>query len=231
MDISIAASRRTWVPLVAVVMLATIGVAAYALTRREGSPGHRSGTPADGPVILEQAPWRIQTFATGIISKLTKVEKARLRKQRQPLTGLVKELHSALFLDPSTRKRVVRRFFAASAASSFLAARPGITARAETVRTMRRSGRIGIQADSARRAAGTVIVKARVEGDRDAVRIDYRSDLFLEKKHGRWKVVAFETVQRPLPEWKERKKASRGRNGKDRKGGDKKGGDKKGDSK
>lgn len=223
MDISIAASRRTWVPLVAVVMLATIGVAAYALTRREGSSTHRSGAPSDGPVVLEQAPWRIQTVATGGTSKLTKVDKARLRKQRDPLTGLVKELHSALFLDPSTRKRVVRRFFAASAASSFLAARPGVTARADTVRTMRRSGRIGIQADSARRAAGTVIVKARVEGDGEAVRIGYRSDLFLEKKHGRWQVVAFETVQRPLPEWKERKKASRDRDGKNRKGDGKKG--------
>lgn len=222
MDISIAASRRTWVPLVAVVMLATIGVAAYALTRREGSSSDRAGTPADSPVILEQSPWRIQTVATGITSKLTKVEKARLRKQRDPLTGLVKELHSALFFDPSTRKRVVRRFFSASAASSFLSARPGITARADAVGTMRRSGRIGIQADSARRAAGTVFVKARVEADGEAVRIGYRSDLFLEKKHGRWKVVAFETVQRPLPEWKERKKASRGRNGKDRKSSDKK---------
>ena len=221
LDISIAASRRTWVPLVAVVLLATIGLAAYALTRRESSPSHRSGTPADVPAILEQAPWRIQTVATGTTSKLTKVEKARLRNQRGPLTGLVKELHSALFLEPSTRKRVVHRFFAASAAGSFLAARPGINARADTVSTMRRSGRIGIQADSGRRAAGTVIVKARVEGDGEAVRIGYRSDLFLVKKHGRWKIVAFETVQRPLPEWKERRKASRDRNEKDRKGDDK----------
>lgn len=223
MDISSAASRRTWVSLVAVVMLATVGIAAYALTRREGSSSPRSGLPADSRVILEQAPWRIRTVTTGITSKLKKSEKARLRKQRGPLTGLVKELHSALFLDPSTRKRVVRRLFSASAASSFLSARPGITAQADTVRTVRRSGRIGIQADSARRAAGTVIVEARVESGGKTVRVGYRSDLFLENKQGRWKVVAFDTVQRPLPEEKERKKASRDRNGKDRESGDKKG--------
>ncbi|MGI8709337.1 MAG: hypothetical protein ACR2LG_14245 [Actinomycetota bacterium] len=223
MDISIAASRRIWVPLVAVVMLATVGVAAYALTRREGSSNHQPGPqPSDSPVILDQAPWRIQTLATGITSKLTKLEKARLRKQRGPLIGLVKELHSALFLEPSIRKRVVRRLFSASAAGPFLSIRPGITSEAETVRTLRRRGRIGIQAAGARRAAGTVTVVARIESAGEAARIGYRSDLFLEKKRGRWKVVAFETDQRPLPERKG-KKASRDRNGKGRKNNDKKG--------
>jgi len=224
LDISIAASRRIWVPLVAVVMLATVGVAAYALTRREGSSNHQSGPqPSDSPVTLEQAPWRIQTLATGITSKPTKEEKDWLRNQRGPLTALVKELHSALFLDPSTRKRVVRRLFSASAARPFLSARPGITVAADSVRTLWRRGRIGIQAPGARRAAGTVTVVARIESDGETVRIGYRSDLFLEKKRGRWRVVAFETDQEPLPESEERNKASRDRNEKGRKNDNKKG--------
>lgn len=224
LDITIASPRRIWVPLVAVVMLATVGVAAYALTRREGPSSHQSGTQrSDSPVILEQAPWRIRTLATGITSKLTKGEKNRLRDQRGPLTALVKELHSALFLDPSTRKRVVRRLFSASAASPFLSARPGITSESESVRTLRRRGRIGIQAAGARRAAGTVTVVARIESNGETVRIGYHSDLFLEKKRGRWMVVAFETDQKPLPESKEGKKASRDRNEKRPKNDDKKG--------
>ena len=226
MDISIAASRRTWVPLVAVAVAAA-GIAAYVLMRPESADNHRSETGRSGvPVTVEQAPWRIRTYATGATSKLTKVEEARLRKQRGPLIGLVKELHSALFLEPSTRKQVVRRLFSASAAASFLSARPGPGSGAEAVATVRRRGRIGIQADSAVRAAGTVTVVARVESGDKAVRLGYRSDLFLEKKNGHWQVVAFEIDQRRLPERKERKEASRKQNGKERRSGGKEGGSK-----
>lgn len=219
MDISIATSRRTWVPLVAVALLAVGGLAIYLLTRAQGPTNHRSGPRSAGaPVILEQAPWRIRTYPTGRTSKLSKSEKARLRKQREPLTGLVKDLHAALFLEPSTRKRVVRRLFAASAAGPFLSARPGLNSEAEAVRTVRRRGRIGIQAHSARRAAGTITIVARVENRGDTGRIGYRSDLFLEKRRGHWRVVAFETDQRRLPE-REKKKKQRERNGKEREGG------------
>ena len=222
MDISVTDSRKTWVlPLAVVVLVAMTGLVAYLLMGSATGPMHRSTTPPPGaPVVLEQAPWHIQTYGTGGGAKLTKQQRSHLRAQHAPITRLVKDLHAALFLDPSTRRRIVRRVFTASAGRSFLAARPGLLEEAETVKTVRRRGRIGIQATEARRAAGTVAIVARVDRGEDAVRLGYRSDLFFEKTNGRWRVVAFETDQRRLPEKqdKERERAAdkkgRGREGK-----------------
>ena len=220
MDISVTDSRRTWIPLVVVALLAAAALAAYLLLRSETGPRHRSTpVPPGAPVILEQAPWRIQTYGTGGGAKLTKQQRSQLRAQHAPIARLVKDLHAALFLDPSTRRRIVGRVFTTSAARSFLAARPGLLEDAETVKTVWHRGRIGIQAIGARRAAGTVAIVARVDRGEDAVRLGYRSDLYLEKSHGRWRVVAFETDQRRLPEKqeKERDRADK-KKGRDREG-------------
>ena len=214
MDISVTDSRKTWVPLAVVALIAIAGLVAYVLMGSETGPMHRSITPPPGaPVVLEQAPWHIQTYGMGGGSKLTKQQKSRLRAQRAPITRLVKDLHAALFLEPSTRKRIVGRVFTTSAARSFLAARPGLPGDAETVKTVWRRGRIGIQATGARRAAGTVAVVARVDRGEEAVRVGYWSDLYFEKSNGRWRVVAFETDQRPQPE-----KQDKQRDGADKKG-------------
>ncbi len=213
MDISVTDSRKTWViPLALAALVALAGLVAYLVMGSDIGPMHRSTTPPPGaPVVLEQAPWRIQTYGTGGGAKLTKQQRSQLRAQHAPIARLVKDLHAALFLDPSARRRIVGRVFTASAARSFLAARPGLLKDAETVKTVWRRGRIGIQATGARRAAGTVAIVARVDRGEDAVRLGYRSDLYFEKSNGRWRVVAFETDQRRLPEKqdKERDRANK----------------------
>jgi hypothetical protein len=200
LDISVTDSRRTWVPVAVVALLAVAALVAYVLLDTEAGPRHRSTPAPRAPAILEQAPWRIQTYGMGGGSKLTKQQRGKLRAQRAPITRLVKDLHASLFLEPSTRKRIVGRVFTTSAARSFLSARPGLLGDAETVKTIRRWGRIGIQAIGARRAAGTVAIVARVDRGEEAVRLGYRSDLYFEKSNGRWRVVAFATDQRRLPE-------------------------------
>jgi hypothetical protein len=222
LDISVRDSRRTWTPLAVVALVAIAGLVAYVLMGSETGPGHRSATPPPGaPVVLEQAPWHIQTYGMGGGSKLSKQQRTRLEAQSAPLTRLVKDLHAALFLDPSARKRIVGRLFTSSAARSFLSARPGLLGDAETVKTVWRRGRIGIQADGARRAAGTVAIVARIDRGEDAVRLGYRSDLYFEKTHNRWRVVAFETDQRRLPDQQKKqrdradKKKGRAREGKE----------------
>jgi hypothetical protein len=212
LDISVTDSRKTWVPLAVVALIAIAGLVAYILMGSETGPMHRSVTPPPGgPVVLEQAPWRIQTYGIGGGAELTKQERHQLRAQRAPITRLVKDLHAALFLEPSTRKRIVGRVFTAAAARSFLAARPGLLGDAETVKTVWRRGRIGIQAIGARRAAGTVAIIARVDRGEDAVRLGYRSDLYFEKSNGRWRVVAFETDQGRQPK-KQHKQQGRAAN-------------------
>lgn len=200
MDISVTDSRRTRVPLAVTALAATAGFVAYLLTGSEAGPAHRSTAPPSGArVVVEQAPWRIQTYGVGGGSKLSKQQRSRLHAQRAPITRLVKDLHTALFLDPAARKRIVDRAFTSSAARPFLSARPGLLGDAETVKTVWRRARIGIQADGARRAAGTVAIVARIDRGENAVRFGYRSDLYFEKSNGRWRVVAFETDQRRLP--------------------------------
>lgn len=225
MDISVTDSRRTWVPIVVVALLAAAALVAYLLLGSEAGPRHRSApAPPGAPVILEQAPWRIQTYGMGGGSKLTKQQRTQLHAQRAPITRLVKDLHAALFLEPSTRKRIVGRVFTASAARSFLSARPGLLEDAESVKTVWRRGRIGIQAIGARRAAGRVAIVARVDRGEDAVRLGYRSDLYFEKSNGRWRVVAFETDQRRLPKKQDKergggdKNEEQGRKDKNKKG-------------
>ena len=222
MDISVTDSRRTWVLPAVMGLVAIVGLVAYVLVGSEAGPAHRStAPPAGAPVVLEQAPWRIQTYGTGGGSKLSKQERTRLHAQRAPIARLVKDLHTALFLDSTTRERIVSRVFTSSAARPFLSARAGLLRDAETVKTVRRRARIGIQAVGARRAAGTVAIVARIGWGEEAVRIGYRSDLYFEKANGRWKVVAFETDQRRLPEKRDGRRDRANKKGhgrKDRKG-------------
>ena len=209
MDISLTDPRKRWAQLAVVALVAIAGLVAYVLVGSDTGPAHLSTAPPPGaPVVMEQAPWRIQTYGTGGGAKLSKQQRGRLHAQRGPIARLVKDLHAALFLDPTARKRIVDRVFTSSAARPFLSARPGLLGDAETVKTVWRRARIGIQADGARRAAGTVAIVARIDRGEDAVRLGYRSDLYFEKSKGRWKVVAFEIDQKRLSGKQDRRRDS-----------------------
>ncbi len=125
--------------------------------------------------------------------------RARVRAQAPRLSRVVRNVYDAVFLHPDTAASVVRKSFRRAAARSFLAARPGMPAKADDVRTNRRIARIGVHPRSAAFAAAVVRVTARGAIGNRTVRVVHRGTLWLQRTRSRWKVIGFAVTQRRTP--------------------------------
>jgi hypothetical protein len=112
---------------------------------------------------------------------------------------LVQEVYGSLFLKQEREDAALRRHFSRRAARAFMRTRSGMPAEASDTKTTRRTARVGIEVVRARRALARVIVHARGRLDGDVVRVVHRSRLWLERFHGRWRVIGFDVDQGPPP--------------------------------
>ena len=165
----------------------------------------RSGEEVTGPSAtatvpdIKQARWDFKVRPSAVLAKrLKKKERRALMRQRGPLKRTVKEVYDALFLYPEATRDVIRRRFVGNASRAMLSARAGMGAGATEVKTLRRSAAIGIDANSGRRAAAVVSIRARASIDGDRVRMKHRSTLWLERVGGRWVAIGFQVNQKPL---------------------------------
>ena len=165
----------------------------------------RSGEEVTGPSAtatvpdIKQARWDFKVRPSAVLAKrLKKKERRALMRQRGPLKRTVKEVYDALFLYPEVTRDVIRRRFVGSASRAMLSARAGMGAGATEVKTLQRSAAIGIDANSGRRAAAVVSIRARASIDGDRVRMKHRSTLWLERVGGRWVAIGFQVNQEPL---------------------------------
>jgi hypothetical protein len=169
-----------------------------ACSHTTGSAG--DGTPVAMPPsapVIEQAEWRISAHPSGNIGPMSKRELRRVRAESFPLRRAVTEVYDALFLDPAARPAVLNKRFAARAARA-LPARSGVPASVEKVRTTLRKADIGIDASGARRAAAKVKIRARGIASGERFALLHRGTLWLEKKGGTWKIMAFDVRQKRL---------------------------------
>jgi hypothetical protein len=146
---------------------------------------------------LPQAKWEVNTFPAGGagVGKLNKREKAAVRAQRERLSSLVKDVFDAVFLTPSEVRSVLKQRFTPLAARSLLGSRIGLPDKTSNVQIKKRSARVGIHVDSARRAAAKVAIAGKGMNRGRKVRFSHDATLWLERKKGAWKVIAFDVKQ------------------------------------
>lgn len=187
--------RLVWPIAIGLVLVAAAAVAVYL-------PMRESVIPTDEPVIvadpaLPQAKWEVRTFPAGGagVGKLNKREKAAVGVQRERLSTLVKDVFDTLFLAPSEVRSVLKKRFTPPAAKSLLGSRIGLPDKTSNVQIKRRSARVGVHVDSARRAAARIAIAGKGINRGRKVRFSHDATLWLERKKGTWKVIAFDVKQ------------------------------------
>jgi hypothetical protein len=153
--------------------------------------------PSPSPTPIEQARWRVQSYPAVAFEKLSKKERRRFRAQRSRVKALVVDVYGALFLERE-RGDALRRHFSRRAARAFARTRSGMPAEVTDVKTTRRTASVGFEVARGKRALARVSVRARGRLDGDVVRVVHRAHLWLERFHGRWRVIGFE-VERGAP--------------------------------
>ena len=196
MSVVIPTPKRLVLPIaIGLVLIAAAGVAVYLPMRESVIPPEAPVTVADP--ALPQAKWEVNTFPAGGagVGKLNKREKAAVRAQRERLSSLVKDVFDAVFLTPSEVRSVLKQRFTPLAARSLLGSRIGLPDKTSNVQIKKRSARVGIHVDSARRAAAKVAIAGKGMNRGRKVRFSHDATLWLERKKGAWKVIAFDVKQ------------------------------------
>lgn len=152
--------------------------------------------PSATSAEIPQARWKMTAYISGAVGPVGKRETKRARAQRVRASKLVRRVYDAMFLDPARRDEVLKAKFHPRAARA-LRRKAGVPKQAQEVQTTQRKADIAIHAVGARRAVASVKVRARgVVGDR-SFKIVHRGTLWLERRKGKWKVIAFDVAQRP----------------------------------
>jgi hypothetical protein len=151
--------------------------------------------PSPSPTPIEQARWRVQSYPAVAFHKLSKRERRKFRAQRARVKVLVQDVYRALFLEDERGNTSLRRHFSHRAARALLRTRSGMPSEVTDVQTTRRTASVGIEVARAKRALARVSVRAKGRLDGDVVRIVHRAQLWLERFHGRWRVIGFEVDQ------------------------------------
>ena len=196
MSVVIPTPKRLVLPIaIGLVLIAAAGVAVYLPMRESVIPSEAPVTVADP--ALPQAKWEVNTFPAGGagVGKLNKREKAAVKAQRERLSSLVKDVFDAVFLTPSEVRSVLKKRFTPLAARSLLGSRIGLPDKTSNVQIKKRSARVGIHVDSARRAAAKVAIAGKGMNRGRKVRFSHDATLWLERKKGAWKVIAFDVKQ------------------------------------
>jgi hypothetical protein len=185
--------RLVW-PVAICLCLVTAGAVAIYLPSRET-------TIPDSPAIVDpalpQAKWEVRTFPAGGagVGKLSKREKASVNAQRERLSIFVRDVFDALFLTPTELRPVLKQRFTAAAASSLLDSRIGLPDQTTKVQIKKRSARVGVHVDSARRAAARVAIAGTGMNRGRKVRFSHKATLWLERAKGTWRVIGFDVKQ------------------------------------
>lgn len=144
-----------------------------------------------------QARWEVTSDVSGRFGDLGPRARKELRARRRELVRVVREVYAAAWLRPRAERRVVRARFGRRAARAFLESRLG-PPDDERVRTTRRVLELDVAADDPRRGAARVAIVARVGDHARGRRVRHRATLWLERHDGRWRVIAFDALERSI---------------------------------
>jgi hypothetical protein len=163
------------------------------------APERQVGTEATEELsVLPQATWTVKAFPAGAAGDLTKAARKATAEQRPLVAATIEKLFDALILAPDTLKDVLKKTAEAPAARALASSKLVSPPRLRNVETVRREARVGVDVTGARRAAGEVVVVLKGSVGGKPVRVKHTSQLWLERKEGRWLVIAYAGQRRPL---------------------------------
>ncbi|CAN5594024.1 hypothetical protein BH18ACT16_BH18ACT16_13970 [soil metagenome] len=193
--------KRIWIGAasVAIVAVALIWVAAVGGEGRSplevfGGRGRGRSEPPRTEPKIDHAPWKLRVSRAGRPGQLTKDAKARLEAQRPKVKEAVQGAYDAIFLG----QKPTARFFTDLAWRALQETHAALPQGSENVRLLWRRARIGLQADSARRASAQVTVVASGIQSERKFKLSHRARLWLERKEQGWKIAAFDMNRQPL---------------------------------
>jgi hypothetical protein len=187
--------RRSWwvLPVAAVVVGGMIAVAVAMTTDDERAAGPSSGTIGDPEI--RQSKWKISTKrASG--KRLSKEQRAALKRQKGKLSALTKDVFDALFLSPELQSKALKSSFQPEARKSYQRAGAGVPKGADEVQIRRRTGRIVIEGNA--RAIINVRIVARGQAPNGEFSTEHRSVLYAARGNSGWKVFGFVMDQGPF---------------------------------
>lgn len=191
---SLAAPRpaRSWLPvIIAMTIGAFVGAGASVLTNL---PTFETGSSGEAPPAasrLPQAAW-VVSFAP---LKGEALKGSAAEDELEDVGIVLQDVYDALWLDRSRLSQVIGARFAPSAASAMRTSTAGAPEGGQ-ISIQSRRARIGIQIGGGRRAIAVVKVKALAHNDVSTVELKQRSTMWLEKKAGGWRVIAFDINQK-----------------------------------
>lgn len=185
---------------IAAAVTASVVAAGTVLVLRADDSDERPPPPSRTEVIesgLPQAAWTLRTFAAGTGGPPSAKARKAVRREKQDLVTVVTTVTDTLVSAPTEVEALAGKELSAAAAEALsrsgLAFPSGLT----EVQAIRKKAAIGLDSNGGTRAAAriTLLVKANAEGE--TVRIVADSRLYLEKRKGRWQVIAFDGTREP----------------------------------
>jgi hypothetical protein len=209
MSTSARTDQRRYSPavIVAAVLacLALAGLALFLAGLNDASSGTTTTeksrpAPVNSTPEVRHAAWRVRRSAIGSFGKLTKAQRRRVNAQTPRIGTLVRNVYNTLFLDPARARRVVGAAFTRPAARSWAKLRPvGPPEGTTTLKIVSRKAAVTVDAPSARRAVASVSLRVRGRTETRRFRLAHDATLWLERLPGRWRIVAYDVNQRPVP--------------------------------
>lgn len=192
--------RRPWIALAAgLTALIAIGTTLLLID----FPGKHvlSGRGDAGDAVPEasvpQAPWTIKAYPAGVTDKVTNAQAKILEERRPEVIALIKRVYDALFVHPGRLAGTLDENFSADAAAALRRSSAGVSETGAVATTLR-TAEIGVQAGGgARLAVASVTVRA-ARPDPQAAPLRHKATLWMERRNGSWKVIAFDVDQGPL---------------------------------
>ncbi|HYY44199.1 MAG TPA: hypothetical protein VE975_03305, partial [Actinomycetota bacterium] len=166
-----------------------------AIERGRTTPAPR---PTATPPAIRQAKWRVRVYPAGAPGKLHSDAANRARAQGHHAARQLRLLFDDLFLHDARREEAVRRMFIPPAARRFLQARPWPSPGTEKIHLVKRSLRIGVAPNTARRAAAAVSLSVKAQTSGKTVRFRQQTVLWLARSRKAWHVIGFELSQKPV---------------------------------
>ena len=199
MSIVATARRRTWLLPAGITLAVVVAVSPAVYVLWEQSRSTTPARPFTAVPAAEQAPWIIETFPAGAISKIGKTERTMVQKRAQAVESIVKNVYDAELMQPEGLPRVLDRSFTPKAARSFAKAGLGVPKGASDVRSTTRRARIGVDVLGGRAAAADVKISLVGELKGDKLKITQRATLWMQREQKHWRVVGYDVRQGPTP--------------------------------
>lgn len=190
--------KAGWLWIAAAVTASIVAAGSVLVLRADDSDGPPSASPAEVVEIgLPQAAWTLRTFAAGTAGPPSPKALKAVRREKQDLVTVVTTVADTLVSAPTEVKALAGKELSGAAAEALSRSDLAFPAGLTEIQAVRKKAAIGLDSNGSTRAAARITLLVKANADGEAVRIVADSRLYLEKRKGRWQVIAFDGTREP----------------------------------